>query len=354
VREQRLERESAKFTRVSIWQNGGSYVLRASLPPKPGKQGKWRQQWVSIRCKATKAGLKVAEAKAAKLESDLLLDRFDWDDWLKNTTSQNTTNKTAHEWVEGFLAWKGETVKDTTIRNDYEPYTRLIDCQQPITAALLTEACRQGTTPNSRARKACVRCLKELGRYAGLEIDWTGLAGNYRPEAFDPNELPTDEVIERNWEQIASPMVRWVYGVSATYGIRPHEVYHLDCSRLGGDDVLVVLRGKTGRRVVYPCKAEWVEAFRLWEVHAPTAREGTPNKRLGERTSKAFKRWDVPHIPYALRHAYAIRLARVGVPVAIAAKWMGHSVSVHTQTYHGAMSEREYQEVWERVVKGSQ
>ena len=45
-------------------------------------------------------------------------------------------------------------------------------------------------------------------------------------------------------------------------------------------------------------------------------------------------------------------LAGVGVPVAIAAKWMGHSVSVHTQTYHGAMSEREYQEVWERVVKG--
>lgn len=97
-----------------------------------------------------------------------------------------------------------------------------------------------------------------------------------------------------------------------------------------------------------------MEAFRLWDVHAPTAKEGTPNKRLGERTSKAFKRWDVPHIPYALRHAYAIRLARVGVPVAIAAKWMGHSVSVHTQTYHGAMSEREYQEVWERVVKSNQ
>lgn len=132
------------------------------MPPKPGKQGKWRQQWVSIRCKATKAGLKVAEAKAAKLESDLLLDRFDWDDWLKNTTSQNTTNKTAHEWVEAFLAWKGESVKDTTIRNDYQPYTQLVDCQQTIRAALLTEACRQGATPNSRAQKAYVRCLKTL------------------------------------------------------------------------------------------------------------------------------------------------------------------------------------------------
>jgi integrase len=33
---------------------------------------------------------------------------------------------------------------------------------------------------------------------------------------------------------------------------------------------------------------------------------------------------------------------------------MGHSVSAHTQTYHGAMLEREYQEAWERVVKGRQ
>jgi len=55
-----------------------------------------------------------------------------------------------------------------------------------------------------------VRCLKELGRYAGIKVDWTGLAGNYRPEAFDPNELPTDEVIEQTWEQITSLMVRWV------------------------------------------------------------------------------------------------------------------------------------------------
>ena len=55
-----------------------------------------------------------------------------------------------------------------------------------------------------------MRCLKELGRYAGIKVDWTGLAGNYRPEAFDPNGLPTDEVIEQTWEQIASPRVRWM------------------------------------------------------------------------------------------------------------------------------------------------
>ena len=253
------------------------------------------------------------------------------------------------------MDWKREAVKETTIRNDYEPYTQLIDCSGALTTTLLMEACRQGTAPNTRARKACVRCFKELGRYAGLKVDWSGLAGNYQPEAFDPDDLPTDETIEQTWESIDSQLVQWTYGVFAAYGIRPHELYHLDCSRLGKDDVLTVLRGKTGRRVVYPCKAEWVEAFRLWDIHAPTAKPGLSNKRLGERTSKAFKRHPViTHIPYAMRHAYAIRLARLGVPVAIAAKWMGHSVSVHTKTYHSAMSEREYQEVWERVVKGAQ
>ncbi|MEM9220628.1 MAG: hypothetical protein AAGD25_40705 [Cyanobacteria bacterium P01_F01_bin.150] len=280
-------------------------MLWASLPPKPGKQGKWRQQWVSTGCKATKVGLQVAIAKAAKLESDLILDRFDWGDWRKNTTNSNTTN-TAHSWVKAFLDWKRETVKDTTIRNDYEPYTQLIDCTGALTTTLLTEACRQETAPNTRARKAGVRCFNELGRYAGLEVNLKGLAGNYQPEAFDPNELPSDEVIEQTWESIDSPMVQWVYGMSATYGLRPHEVYHLDCSRLGGDDVLTVLRGKTGRRVTYPCKADWVEGFRLWDVHAPTTKPGISNKRLGERTSRAFKRHNVPHIPYSLRHAYAI------------------------------------------------
>ena len=354
MREQRLEKESAAYTKVSIWQNGASYVLRASLPPKPGKSGKWRQQWISIHCKATKAGLRVAQAKAAKLESDLLLDRFDWADWLRNTTTSNTT-KTTHDWVVAFLSWKAESVKDTTIRNDYQPYTRLIDCDRPLTAELLTETARNSTAANSRARKACVRCYGELARYTRVEANFKGLAGNYSPAAFDPNELPTDEAIEQIWQGIDSPIVRWTYGMMAAYGIRPHEVYHLDCSRMGKDDVLTVLRGKTGRRVVYSCHARWVNDFRLWEVQAPNAKSEMSNKRLGERTSKAFKRHSVPHVPYALRHAYAIRLARMpngGVPVAIAAKWMGHSVAVHTRTYHSAISEREYREVWERVVKG--
>ncbi|MEM9815807.1 MAG: hypothetical protein AAF827_05275 [Cyanobacteria bacterium P01_D01_bin.6] len=70
-------------------------MLRASLPAKPGKRGKWRQQWVSTGCKATTVGLQVAVAKAAKLESDLILDRFDWGDWRKNTTNFSIT-KSAH------------------------------------------------------------------------------------------------------------------------------------------------------------------------------------------------------------------------------------------------------------------
>lgn len=344
--------ESAAYTKVSIWQKGSSYLLRATLPPKPGETGKRRQQWISTGCKATKAGLKVAQAKAAKLESDLLFERFDWADWLSGVTKAGVTKSTAHDWVQAFLAWKGEAVKDTTIRNDYEPYTRLIECDRPLTAELLTSVCRESTVPHSRARKACVRCFGELARYAGISVDLAGLAGNYSPEAFDPNALPSDEEIEQIWAGIASPMVQWTYGVMATYGIRPHEVYHLDCSRLGEDNVLTVLRGKTGRRVVYPYWSRWVETFRLWDVHAPIAKKGTSNKRLGERTSKAFKRWDVPHIPYALRHAYAIRLARApngGVPVAIAARWMGHSVSVHTSTYHSAISEQQYREIWERT-----
>jgi len=37
--------------------------------------------------------------------------------------------------------------------------------------------------------------------------------------------------------------------------------------------------------------------------------------------------------PYALRHAYALRLLSAGVPPELGARLMGHSVQMHTQTY---------------------
>ncbi|MEO0984998.1 MAG: hypothetical protein AAFY20_05550, partial [Cyanobacteria bacterium J06639_14] len=174
VTQQRLEKESSAYSKVSIWQTGGSYALKASLPPKSGS-GKWKQQWIGIGCKASKPGLKVAKAKAAKLESDLLMGQFAWDEWRRADKGEQPTS--TKEWVKKFLAWKLETVNETTLYNDYEVYTRFLEVEAPLTPELLLKTCREVSPPNSRARKACVLAFSQLGKYAKLSIDWGGLAG---------------------------------------------------------------------------------------------------------------------------------------------------------------------------------
>jgi integrase len=350
VTDRLLEEESAAYTKVSIWQRGSRYVLRSRLPPRPGKSGRWTQQWLSTGCQANKQGLKFAKAKAAKLESDLLMERFTWDDWLKEG-SKRWHGKTARDWIQEFINWKTESVNPENLKSDYIIYTQYLESDDLLTADLLTETCKQITASNSRARKYCVMAYRQLGEFAGLSVNWKGLAGNYTPSSFDPDKLPDDDQIEVIRDAIPSKIYQWVYGMLAVYGLRPHEIYHLDLKRLENDGVVKVLSTtKTGERLVWPCKAEWVEQFRLCDVNPPSCAPGTPNKRLGERISGRFRKYHVPHIPYALRHAYAIRLARFEVPDAFAARWMGHSVSVHTKIYQAAISEREHQEVFSRMV----
>ncbi|MCC5622699.1 hypothetical protein [Nostoc sp. CHAB 5715] len=51
--------------------------------------------------------------------------------------------------------------------------------------------------------------------------------------------------------------------------------------------------------------------------------------------SRTFDRRNAPFNPYDLRHAYAIRgSVRYKVPVATMAGWMGHSPTVHWNTYN--------------------
>ncbi|MEM9116919.1 MAG: site-specific integrase [Cyanobacteria bacterium P01_F01_bin.56] len=280
----------------------------------------------------------------------MLLERFQWVDWGKAGTAQKID--LTGDWVERFLDWKAETLQQASLKEHYIAYTKFLPSTKPLTAALLIDTCRSITKPNTHARKNCAQTFRQLGGYAGLEVDWKGIAGNYTTPDFDPSKLPSDEQIEENWSKRTTKMAQWVYGTLATYGLRPHEIYHLDCSRLADDGVLLVLSNtKTGRRPVYPCKAGWVEQFKLADTYPPHAKPGVSNKDLGGRIGKLFRNHKVGHIPYGLRHAYAIRLARLGVHMGIAAKWMGHSVALHTSTYYGAMSEREYKEEWEKFVK---
>ena len=70
----------------------------------------------------------------------------------------------------------------------------------------------------------------------------------------------------------------------------------------------------------------------------------TTLQNVGRRVAEQFRRYNLPLTPYDLRHAWAIRTIHIGLPNTVAAKMMGHSVSIHTKTYHHWITRRDQQQ----------
>ena len=155
-------------------------------------------------------------------------------------------------------------------------------------------------------------------------------------------------------DEIPNPGWKLVYGLMATYGLRNHEVFFCDLSALspGGDRVLRVLpTSKTGEHQVWPFQPEWVERFDLERLGRdpaalpPVARDlrRTTLRHAGRRVAEQFRRYALPITPYDLRHAWAVRTIHIGLPDTVAARMMGHSVAIHTRTYHHWITRRDQQ-----------
>ncbi|HAA32739.1 MAG TPA: integrase, partial [Cyanobacteria bacterium UBA8553] len=55
--------------------------------------------------------------------------------------------------------------------------------------------------------------------------------------------------------------------------------------------------------------------------------------------------------PYDLRHCWAIRSIHYGLDIPLAAQQMGHSATIHSQTYHAWLSYQHHQQAFERLLK---
>ena len=76
-----------------------------------------------------------------------------------------------------------------------------------------------------------------------------------------------------------------------------------------------------------------------------------PNREIGEAVTKAFSREKTGFVPYALRDAYAIRAAIMGIDSAIMAKWMGHSLAVHHKHYQKYIDKQTHFKIWENFTR---
>lgn len=332
----------------SIQQMGEKLYLVATLPPRPdSSKTKPFQQRIALGVGAHPRGVQLAEQEARKVGSLLDCGEFDWQPYLKDW---GKLPQSVSDWVSRFEAEFKPTVAAITWETDYEQVFNSLDARAALTVECLRDAILK-TEANSRSRRRWCLALGRLAKFAGLECDFKPLRGNYSASQVDPRNLPTDEQIADCFYRIKNPGWRWVYGMIATYGLRNHEVFFLNTERLEqGGYLIEVLEGKTDQHMVWACYPEWVDDFGLRTKHLPNV-TGKEHADYGARVTHYFAdRLQLPFTALDLRHRWAVRTLEFGLPVELAAKQMGHSVDVHTNTYHRWITADVHQRAFEALM----
>ena len=343
---------------------GGSLSLVGTFPPKPGShKSKPHQQKISLKSITGFSvlphaeGIKRAVAEAKRLDSTLTLNLFNWNDY-SDIPADRSKAPIAGALIPKFEAWYFETrgrsgSTETTWETDYWEVYKRIDPEARLTQDLLEDLIRR-TKPNSRSRKRYYQALKKLAEFGELEVNLKRiqeLKGNYSSESVEPKTLLTDEEIEELWSQIDEPWLRLCFGYLVTFGLRNHELYYLDNQALleGGYTIIVGRNTKSKRqRVAYALPRQWIEQFELRQEFKLEPTPGKTNRRLGEVFSQAFLNRNLPS-PYTFRHCWRERAIRWGVDPSVAAKSLGHSVSVSQQHYTAWISEKTCDLAFERA-----
>ena len=343
-----LEACNALLTRVRIVARGNKLYLRATLPHKRTDR-LTQQYYLSTKLDNTPDNLKIALLRAQKLEADLNLEKFQWSDWADILPNNALRVRDA---LEGFRQWYWETRKSSVARekdyiNLYQRFFAYLPPEEALTAEVLRSTL-VAFEPDSYYRMRAYGAYGALARWASIELplDWKFLKGKYQSKR--DRLIPADPFLENLRDSITTPSWRWVFGILAAYGLRPHEIFHLDLSPFPA--IKVAEETKTGARVVYPLHGRWVEQWELDKMALPNiSLEGKTNKELGTKISQEFRDRKLGIVPYALRDAYAIRAARLGIDSLMASKWMGHSVAVHSDHYLTYIDEEAMAKIWAKT-----
>ena len=368
--EQTNRRLKAAQLGFQIERRGAKLSLRGTLPPRPDSSRlRSSQQRLSLGIPATPAGLKQAEQEAKIIAAQLIQDKFDWRDYLAFSDGKRLSQQNLSEQIAAFEQYFFEqphrsihpAATKTTWSAAYAPYLRKLSAIAADSPTLtLTEAIYKtidSMSINSRSRQLCCTTLSAFTEFLNLALpkDLKMLSGGYGASRTQARQLPSDDEILAAWEKIPNSAWRFVYGMMATFGLRNHEVFFCNLSGLKREEtsIEVLPSTKTGSHQVWAFYPDWIEAFHLKEIQLPqveTDLNKTTLRQVGQRVTAQFRRYEVPFSPYDLRHAWAIRTIHFGLSDTVAAKMMGHSVTVHTRTYHQWITQRDQQQAVDAAI----
>ena len=375
---------SAEGIRLRLEQRGRRLNMRGPLPCRT-TPGQSRIQRLSLGVSATAAGLQEARQLLQLVDLQLRREQFDWEQWSRNdpkkqqasegpvasslhdptTTASHPLRRDLERFEQAFFndpqRRRSPAGSRTTWTSAYRPYLRRLEAigserQLPLNSELLSLTLAS-YSDGSRSRQQCATTLAALARHLSIALpeNWRAEAGGYGLHRARFRQLPSDGEILEAVLRIPNPRWRLAFGLMATYGLRNHEVFFADLSALSprGDQVLRVLpTTKTGEHQVWPFHPDWVERFNLSELGRDSALlpevctdlRHTTLQQVGRRVAEQFRRYELPLTPYDLRHAWAVRTIHIGLPDTVAARMMGHSVAIHTRTYHHWITRRDQQQ----------
>ncbi len=359
-----------KGIRLKVEKRGQKLNIRGPLPSKTSEE-QFKVQRISLNIFADLDGLKEAAQIAELISYQLKHKQFSWSNWSKkkNDSAEKkkvlSINEVLDDFKDAFFSDPKRSVsassRNTTWESAYKPYLkRVMEIENQFGKKLNKDLFLEvllSYKENSRSRQQCAIAIASLARHLNLELpdEWTKISAGYGINESRFRELPSDELIKRTFKLIPNPKWQFVFALMATYGLRNHEVFYCDlsCLKKNEDKILRVFpTTKTGEHQVWPFHPEWVDCFKLSDINdnsnplpkIKTDLNSTTLQKVGRRVSEQFKRYKLPITPYDLRHAWAVRTILIGLPNTVAARMMGHSVSIHTKTYHHWITRRDQQQ----------
>lgn len=365
-----LQKTNSALTHCRVSERSNHFVIRATLPTKTDPH-KTSHQSISTGIKAEPENVGTVKNLALALDEQIQNGTFRWELWTKAALTKRSRGVapddiTPAEFAEAIIeifehkypgterSWKTQWGKK------FAPaYKRMLTAPVVVVdEAALRELLL--SNPSLAARKTDGSIYSTTVAFKGWrQFDRSSIfeaSSGYTAAELTPRDIPSDEELLKYYEEIEAPHWKWLYGITLTYGIRPHEISH---STITKDGRLDIASGKTGAREAWPCRPEWVEQLNLREAHRPTQSADTVAKtasdyfsekkpgRPGIRTRPAR----LPFSLYTLRHAWAIRAMKEGYTTSLAAKLLGHSTRVHETTYRRWINKRQMDEMYERQTR---
>ena len=306
----------------------------ASLISQALRLRNYSQEWLDLEIFH-----KHEKVKPIGLTIGTVRDEFS-DRWLKyRSGDKESTNRQKLNTLTTYFRALNRLIKSAKLSDD-----RLFDA---TTIKLLIDLHAEGTDKRFRTKET----LSIVCTIFGVIYSFRGIGKRPKPSA---RTLPMDSEIIKIYNSMsyfprANPVsakyYQWVFGILATYGLRPQEIFAIDQSKSFNSELdnWIFLDGKlcdgikTGDRIIPPLLPEWVELFDLKSYPNSPSTSDDLAKR-GHRISEYFQSHKLGIRPYDLRHAYAVRTRRY-MSLLDAANAMGHDVATHTKIYQRWISD---------------